>query len=816
MTPNVSTGLSNVFILYVMKVEDIRQHQTGMIEHFGTRRKTHDLRTPFCPHLDRTMAENTPNLDSQDSAASTLIRLEDQGKKSNLQKPSRCFLEPLALDTWVLSSPTSIAKLYDRAHQQNELLAAYQRRRSPESSDLAHQREFVLISGASGTGKTALAFSIREKVTADSGFFIAGKFDQLQRPEPYSPFRIAFTDLVRQIMEQGDEDYIKDIQRRLMDSVDSISMISDMIPAIRKLLGPASEMAGEADMKSGGHGAQGRFLLVFCQFVRAICSLERPLVLFVDDLQWAEPASTELCAALVADSTILGLTVLGACRGNEVAIGHHLAVTLRELEAERVVITHIEVGNVSELSCHEMLQDMFHLPESSGGALANLVHHYTDGNIFFAMEFLKSLQKVELLVYDGSKWSWQPKEEVLSTLHCDNVVDFVRYKIGQLSPYEQEVIKIASCLGCEFDDALIRRIVESDEETNAVDALESNGLIVKQDNCDGYRFRHDRIQQAAFNMIPGEQKAAFHLSIGRALLQALSSNEIHDNIFLIVNLLQVGVDLIESQQERSSMATLCLRAGEKASVSSAFLIASRYLNLGLCLLGDHRWRNHYGLTLDLTNAAAEVAYCNADYDCVDALTASVFSGARCFDDKVRAHTTHLYSLGSRNSIQRAIDIGFEVLRELGEPFPKKGRVVYILLNLVKTNRMLRNKTLEDIVNLPRLRDSNKLAAIRIMNLIFPYCIDARLEFAPLVAMRIVQVTLKSGISGMYVSSEALIVSWIGTDTLRGKSFLSQVVRGIWSIRIGVGKRVWGCEQRLPCGPNSYGNFRKVHGKRMDG
>jgi predicted ATPase len=284
--------------------------------------------------------------------------------------------------------------------------------------------------------------------------------------------------------------------------------------------------------------------------------------------------------------------------------------------------------------------------------------------------------------------------------------------------------------------------------SGALDVAEMNGLIVKQSNSSGYRFRHDRIQQAALNMIPDEQKSAFHLSVGRALLKALSSDNIYANIFLIVNLLQEGVELIENQEERISMATLCLHAGEKASAASAFLVALRYLNLGLAVLGDCGWKDNYDLTLDLTNAAAEVAYCNADYERVDALTSSVLSEACCFDDKVRAYTTKIYALGSRHFLQQAIDIGFEVLRELGEPFPKKGRQVYILLNFMKTNRVLRNKTTEDILNLPTLHEPNKLAAIRIMNLLFPYCIAGRLEFAPLLAMRVVQITLRSGISGM--------------------------------------------------------------------
>jgi predicted ATPase len=472
------------------------------------------------------------------------------------------------------------------------------------------------------------------------------------------------------------------------------------------------------------------------------------LVLFLDDLQWAEPASIELCAALVADAAIPGLMVLGACRGDEVAIEQHLAVTLRELEADRVLITNLEVGNMSQEALQNLLLDTFQLSEESGVAVASLVHLHTDGNIFFAMEFLESLQKTGLLTSDGLKWKWEPNDIVLSTLHYDDVVDLVSHKIQQLTLYEREVIKIASCLGCEFDDTLICDIVKSGEVSSALDVAEMNGLIVKQSNSCGYRFRHDRIQQAASSMIPDEQKAAFHLSIGRALLQALSSDDIYANIFLIVNLLQVGVELIETEEEKVSMATLCLRAGEKASVSSAFLVALRYLNLGLAILGDSRWRFNYNLTLILTNAAAEVAYCNADYEHMDALTNSVLSQAHCFDDKVRAFTTQIYSLGSRHRLQQAIDLGLEVLRELGEPFPKKIRRFYTRWTLIKTNRMLRNKTTDDILNLPRLRNPNKLAAVRIMNLLFPFCLDGRVELAPLLGMRVVQITMETGICGM--------------------------------------------------------------------
>jgi predicted ATPase len=533
----------------------------------------------------------------------------------------------------------------------------------------------------------------------------------------------------------------------------STAILTDVVPALQEILGPNDN--DTPGVKSAG--AQNHFLFLFCQMVASICTPECPLVLFLDDLQWAEPASIGLLSALVKDTSIRGLFLMGACRGNEVSTDHQLSVSLRELEDTGVRITNIMVGNLHSSAVHQMIYDVLQLTADESKPLADFVFRQTNGNIFFSLMLLRTLFEEGFLYQDdnnkknapssSSSWKWDSDDSILMNINCQDVINMVADKIRSLSAEDQQVLKIAACMGAEFDEYILTETCDCADVGLSLQHAQDKGLVSSSEGgggeaCRGWRFVHDTIQQSAYYLIREADRPAFHLEIGRKLWEALSLDDVELNVFLIVNQLSLGMDLMNDEDERYHMAALCLGAGEKATMSSAFQVAASYLKIGMSLLANRHWRDQYHISLALFNAAAEVEYCNANHDRTDYLVEQVLLHARCFKDKLRSYTTQIYSVGCRSEFAKAIGIGLKVLKELGCAFPSKVNTFHIVASLIKTKRMLKkNKSDQDILDLPRMVDGDHLAVARLLNLLFNYANHASPKLSALICFRNVQLTV---------------------------------------------------------------------------
>lgn len=666
-------------------------------------------------------------------------------------------------------------KLYDRSDQEQELLNAFLRTCNIPLADSATNRELYLITGPSGTGKTCLANTVCKRAVEErGGYFITGKFDLIQRSTaPFAPFVHAFTQFATQVQERGDETVAK-LKKQIIDKTtgSSTAILTDVVPALQELLGVSNDNDTPAGIKIKSSGAQNHFLYLFCKMVASICTPECPLVLFLDDLQWAEPASLDLLSALVRDPSIQGLLLLGACRGNEVSRDHNLSVTLRELEATGVRITNSVVENLHSSAVHQMISDVLNLTADESKPLADFVFRQTNGNIFFSLMLLRTLFEEGFLYKEdnrtidatllskspsssSSSWKWDSEDSILMNINCQDVVNMVVDKIRSLSPQDQQVLKIGACMGAEFDEYIFTETCDCADVGQALQHAHEKGLVSSSEQrgevFGGWRFVHDTIQQSAYSLIPEADRPAFHLEIGRKLWASLSPDDVELNIFLIVHQLSLGMDLMDDEDERYRMALLCLGAGERSTVSSAFQVAASYLNTGISLLAKAKrhWRDQYHISITLFNAAAEVEYCNANHDRTDYLVGQVLLHARCFKDKLQAYTTQIYSVGSRGEFAKAIGIGLKVLKELGYTFPSKVNTFHIVASLMKTRRMLKkNKLDQDILDLPRMVDGDHLAVARLLNILFNYTNHASPELSALVCFKNVQLTLKHGVSSM--------------------------------------------------------------------
>lgn len=544
-------------------------------------------------------------------------------------------------------------KLYGRESEVRSLLQTFDRVRYGQS-------ELLLVAGYSGIGKSVLVAEVHKPITAAKGYFIAGKFDQFQRNIPYSAVAQAFGTLVRQLLAETAEQLAR-WRVKLLDALGSNGRaIVDAIPEIEQIIGPQPPL-----IELGPAESQNRFNRTFQNFIQVFCAPEHPLVIFLDDLQWADSATLKLIELLMANSTTGHLLLMGAYRDNEVSPTHPLMATLEAVPYEQVVLQPLTLTHVSQL-----ISETLHQPQTAVQALADLIVGKTLGNPFFVNEFLKTLYMEGLLNFDPAMGAWVWHDEAIASLEItDNVVDLMLAKLRKQSPHTQQILSLAACIGAEFD--LQTSAIVCDREPQAVfaelkSAIDSE-LIVALSGIDEdlllhhYRFGHDRIQQAAYTLIAPEQKQVLHWRIGQLMLRKLDTRTLSEQVFTVVDHLNVGRALAETPQDINRLIRLNLLAGQRAIAATAKEAAAMYLQVALDMLPPDSWKTDYKLTRDIYIHATEADYLNAQYDAALARAAFVLQQARSLLDRLRVYELKIQLYTAQNQPLQAVEKGLEAL-----------------------------------------------------------------------------------------------------------------------------------------------------------
>lgn len=646
-------------------------------------------------------------------------------------------------------------KLYGREIEVATLLAAFDRVSSGTM-------EMMLVSGYSGIGKSCLVHEVHKPIVRQRGYFISGKFDQFKRNIPFASLIQAFQDLMRQMLTETD-DQIAVWKSKLLEALGSNGqVIIDVIPEVERIIGPQPIVP-----QLGSSESQNRFNRVFQRFIHVFSQPEHPLVLFLDDLQWADSASLKLIQLIITDPDSKYLLLIGAYRDNEVSATHPLIQTLEEIQQTGAIVNNIilrllDIAHVSQLVADTLRSEIL-----KAKPLAELVFTKTQGNPFFLTQLLKSLYQDNLLVFDFDRGFWQWDIEYLEGVNItDNVVELMVSQIQKLSDKTQNVLKFAACIGDKFTLDILAIINKTSQSVTAADlweALES-GLVLPLNNSyktplvfDSeqmetenrrapithnsspitYKFLHDRVQQASYSLIPDDQKKQTHLKIGELLLKHTSETEIEENIFEIVNQLIIGAEFITQQPQKDRLAQLNLIAGKKAKAATAYESSVKYLNIGLGLLAADSWECQYDLTLKLYVETAAVEFLNTNFERAEMLSDVVLSQAKTLLDRVQVYETKMQFYIAKNQMQAALNTGLQVLKMLGFPLSAKPPRRLTRLNLG-------GKRIEDLTELPEMTDAYKLAALRVLiNLIPPVYIAAP-ELYPEVVFKMTNLCLKDG------------------------------------------------------------------------
>ncbi len=465
-------------------------------------------------------------------------------------------------------------KLYGRSAEVTALLQAFERISQGAS-------ELLLVSGYSGMGKSSLVNEIHKPILQRQGYFIAGKFDQLHRDIPYASVIQAFRSLMQQLLTESAANLEVWKSKLLSRLGDNAQVIIEVIPELELIVGSQPQLA-----QLSATAAETRFNWVFTDFVQIFSQASHPLVLFLDDLQWADSASLKLIQVLLTANNSNYLLLLGAYRDNEVSAAHPLLQTLQKIGNEQVRIERIILTPWSLNHVNQLIADTLQQERAFTQPLAELVFKKTHGNPFFLRQLLKSLVVANLLKFDfdNRRWQWDI-QEIQTVDVTDNVVDLMSHNIKQLPDITQNLLKLAACIGHNFELKTLAAIQEKTLPSTAQDIWSAifTGLIIplssaykiplvvgeetiasaQFDQSISYKFLHDRVQQAAYALIPEAEKKSTHLKIGQLLLRSYSDEVEPENIFGLVNHLNYAIDLIPIA-EKEQLAQLNLIAGNSS------------------------------------------------------------------------------------------------------------------------------------------------------------------------------------------------------------------------------------------------------------
>ncbi|MBD2493339.1 ATP-binding sensor histidine kinase [Nostoc sp. FACHB-280] len=658
-------------------------------------------------------------------------------------------------------------KLYGRETEVEEILAAFERVATIQDSS-NFRSELVLVAGFSGIGKTAVVNEVHKPIVRQRSYFIKGKFDQFNRNIPFSAFVQSLSDLIRQLLTETDQQLQKWQAKILQALGENGQLIVDVIPELVKIIGqqpPVQELSGTA--------AQYRFNLLLQKFIQIFATKEHPLVIFLDDLQWADLASLQLIKLLMSEVASNYLLLIGAYRDNEVFPGHPLMLTLEEINKSNSIINTISLQPLSEANLNRLVADTLGCKAESSLPLAHLIYQKTQGNPFFSTQFLKALHQDGLIHFDFNKGLWQCDITQISQRSLtDDVVEFMAMQLQKLPTSTQEVLQLAACIGNKFDLKTLGIVCQKTDPEAAADlwpALQA-GLIlpqsevykfyVGQENQNlteqdaefvTYKFLHDRVQQAAYSLIPDEQKQATHLQIGRFLLQDISNEQQEESIFAIVGQLNLGQSLITDINEKLLLAECNLKASQKALLATAYTSALDYAQHGLNLLSESAWNEQYLLTLNLHNLAAEAAYLSGNIDAMDSYAQEIQQNAQTLIDTAKITEVKLEAYTNQGQFVFAINMALDLLNQLGINLPKQPVPEEISAAFQAIATQLNGRSVSELLTLPPMTDAIALVAMRILVKVGAATYACQPELFPLVTLKQLELSLQYGNANTSVS-----------------------------------------------------------------
>lgn len=615
------------------------------------------------------------------------------------------------------------------------------------------KQALILISGYAGIGKSSLAHEIRQHITQHHGFFASGKFDQYHRNRPYTAIYQALQTLIRQLLTESDEqiDYWR--QALLTATGSNGQVLFRLIPELELILGKQPVAATLSPSEE-----QHRFSHIIRQILKVFATEEHPLVLFFDDLHWADLSSLKLLDKLSHNPQHPNLLIICSYRSQNNSTNHPFNLAIEHLKQAPVSVKALVIDPLKLNDVHHLIVDTLGQSKEKCLSLAEICFEKTRGNPFFLNQFLHELYEKELISFQNNQWTWNV-QKIHRCEITDNVIEFMVDKLQRLPSNTLEIIKVAACIGNPIPLHILAKVCQQQATQTAKSLWPAltEGLLLpmgashhydpeSQDDKIQYRFVHDRIQQAAYSLVNSTERETLHYQIGHILKKSLPADSLGRRLFDITNHLNQSLALIKTEKEKTELAKLNLKTGIRARESAAFESAFDYFHQGLTLLNTQETDSNKGLISALQKNAAETAYIKADFSYLDKLLDYAVPLSTDLRARVQLEELRIQAFVAQNKFSDALQVAISLLQQLNIPLPLEPSNSTITISHAKVYLLLHRYSDERIVNLPKIKDPETLAAMSLLANMFGVVKFSSSGLRPLVMAKEVELTLRNGLS----------------------------------------------------------------------
>ena len=622
--------------------------------------------------------------------------------------------------------------------------------------------KILMLGGYSGIGKTALVHEARKSMIAKGGLFISGKYDQLKKDIAYSALLNAFRQFIQQRLSASNkltQEFIANLKTSLRGQE---QLIIEVLPELELLIGKQKKLPVLPVEE-----AQNRFLDALCLFVGCFASKAHPLVLFIDDLQWADLSTLKFFTKISQFINNEYIQIIGAYRDNEVSAMHPLMMTMQEIEKLGIHINHLSLKALSSEDVNLFISDTLRQDPESTLELSQIIGRQTGSNPFFLKLFVTRLIEDELIFFNSNtfKWEWDIKK-IKEAGITDNVVELLMQNLGRLPQECQDILKYASCLGNRFDLLSLNIITEFpaskiaktlwtplsqqfiiplDDWYKLAETIKKEVLQDSQYKINvNYQFAHDRAQQAAYNLLEEEERLKIHYKIAQKLYDSLYKRDLGSQLFNIVNHFNIALPLVKGKENLEKIRELNLLAGDKANKATSFNTALHFYQMAASLYIESDWENDNDSMVQVHIKLAECAYICGEYEFADNLYALLLNKAEKQSDIAMVYDIQLrqYAQQGRNieTLQRGVDI----LRKYGVSFIAEPNLIQLLPKLIYTKLLLWGKDVSKFSELPPVNSPKIAFAIQTLMNISATAYVYNANTMLLLVLRMVQLSVKHG------------------------------------------------------------------------
>jgi len=641
-------------------------------------------------------------------------------------------------------------KLYGRQKQIKAILNSF-------FNICSSKAEVLFILGPSGTGKTALVQEIYKPLTSTSGFFISGKFEQFQKNIPFYAWSQALNELVQLLLKEKKEvlDYWKDI---ILEAVGDLGqVITQVVPSLELIIGVQPDVSELTNTQ-----AHNRFNYVFINFLTSLATKKFPLIIFIDDWQWADNASLSLLKRVSDEMQDTSLLLINAYRDDEVDDAHSLSLVRSHITSSTINNQDIQLNNLTYQDVHDLISEMLNNPIGIDD-LVKLVFNKTAGNAFFLMQFLDTLKEKKLILFDvkNTSWYWH-HDELHKENMTSNVIELLSQKFITLPIETQHALKFASSINNRFSLKMLASVIGKPQNiiAQALEPALLEGIlrpldinyryatqkVIYQDV--NYRFAHDNLQKAAYALLPEDLRTKTHLQIALTLESKLSEQDKQKELFNIVNHYNIASDLIVTDPSIHNLINLNIEAGKKAMSSTAFSSALNYFENAIELLPKEPWKELPDICSELLMLSAETALLEKQYAKMESWIDELLAHTRLPIEQASIWTLRLQAYTAQNRLEEAVETAYIALAFLDINLSKKPSSANVMYELFKTKYKLRNQTNKSLLELEKMTDPSNLLIMRILGLTIPPAYWTSQNLVAVIVFKMTQISIVQGYSPM--------------------------------------------------------------------